>query len=175
MMKPKKLKAPAAEHVLQSRTAVVDAIARIGELVRERTRIEAAMNDELSVVKERFETQAEPLSAEIYTLTTGVQAWCEAHRDELTQGGKTKTVQLPTGEVKWRTTPPSVTVRGVEAVVAWLTEKGLTRFLRTKTEVNKEALLNEPAEAETVPGVTITQREEFVVEPFEAALAGGAA
>ena len=170
-MKAKRLKADAAYGVLQSRDAVVGAIAVIGAHARERLRIGAAMGDEIAAIKARYEEQAQPLSEEIVALTGGVQAWCEAHRDELTLGGKVKTAVLPTGEVKWRTTPPSVSVKGADAVMALLAQRGLDRFIRTKQEVNKEALLNEPDLAATVPGITISQREEFVIEPFEAALA----
>jgi phage host-nuclease inhibitor protein Gam len=174
MTKPKKLKAEAAKGVMQSRDEVVDAIAAIGRHVRERTRIETAMNDELAGIRAQFEGLAQPHGEAIKALSDGVQAWCEAHRAELTDGGKTKTAQLPTGEVKWRTTPPSVSVKGADAVLALLSERGLQRFIRTKTEVNKEAFLNEPEEAAKVPGVTISQREEFVIEPFETALAEAA-
>lgn len=45
---------------------------------------------------------------------------------------------------------------------------GLVRFIRTKEEVNKEAMLNEPELAATVAGVTIkTGVEDFVITPFE--------
>ncbi len=169
--KPKKLKAEAAQGVLQSRDEVVAGIATIGRLVRERVRIETRMNDELAGIKAQFEGLAAPLAQDIETLTRGVQAWCEAHRDELTQGGKTKTCALETGEVKWRVTPPSVQIKGADAVLALLAQKGLDRFIRMKIEVNKEALLNEPMIAGTVPGITIKQTEEFIVEPFAAELA----
>ena len=171
MSRVKKLKADAAQHVLQSRDQVVDAIGRIGAHVRARTRIETAMNDEIAAIRARYETEAQPLSAEILTLSEGVQGWCEAHRLELTAGGKVKTAMLPTGEVKWRVTPPSVSVRGAEAVMALLRQRGLERFIRVKTEVNKEAILNEPDVAAEVPGICILQREEFVIEPFETVLA----
>lgn len=174
MSKVKKLKVPAAQGVLQSRQQVVDAIAAIGRHVRERTKIEAAMNDELAETRGQFEGLAEPHSMRIKELSAGVEAWCAAHRDELTDGGKTKTASLPTGEVKWRTTPPSVTVKGAEAVLALLQERQLVRFIRTKQEVNKEAVLNEPDVATAVPGISITQREEFVIEPFETALSEAA-
>jgi phage host-nuclease inhibitor protein Gam len=169
--KPAKLKSAAAQGVLQSREEVVAGIATIGRLVRERTRIETRMNDELAGIKAQFEGLAAPIAKEIEDLTRGIQAWCEAHRDELTGGGKTKTASLETGEVKWRTTPPSVQIKGTDAVLALLAQRGLDRFIRTKAEPNKEAMLNEPDVAGTVPGVTIKQSEEFIVEPFQAELA----
>jgi phage host-nuclease inhibitor protein Gam len=171
----KKMKAPAAIGVLQSRDAVVEAIAQIGRHVRERARIEALMGDEMAVIKARFEEQATPHSVGIIELTAGVQGWCEAHRAELTQDGRVKFAVLPSGEVKWRMTPPSVAVRGAEAVMALLLAAGLGRFVRTKEEINKEAILNEPDAVKTIAGLTINQREEFIIEPFETALSEVAA
>jgi len=128
------------------------------------------MNDELAVVKARFETEAQPHGERITALTFGVQAWCEVHRMDLTQGGKTKTVLLPTGEVKWRTTPPSVSIKGSDAVMQLLREKQLTRFIRTKDEINKEAILADQAAVVGIAGITIKQVEEFVIEPFNSQL-----
>ena len=45
---------------------------------------------------------------------------------------------------------------------------GLDRFIRTKQEINKEALLNEPEVAKGIAGITIkTGVEDFVIKPFE--------
>ena len=71
----------------------------------------------------------------------------------------------------WRLRPPSVAVRGVEAVLDQLRRLGLKRFIRQKEEVNKEAILNEPEAVSHVPGISISQGEDFVVTPFEAELA----
>ncbi len=171
----KRLKATAATGVLQSRDEVIEAISTIGQHVRDRTKIEADMNDELSGIRGQFEGLAAPHAQAIADLSKGVQAWCEAHRAELTQNGKTKTVSLSSGEVKWRLTPSKVSIKGEEAVLALLAARKLERFTRVKTEINKEAILNEPDIATAVPGITISQREEFVIEPFETALAEVAA
>jgi len=161
--------------VPQTREQTAEAIREIGERQRELTRLTADMNDELARVKERWEIQAEPHKSRIETLTKGVQTWCEANRDQITNGGKVKTAALTTGEVAWRMRPPSVRVVGAEAVLDLLRRLGLTRFIRTKDEVNKEAILNEPEAVATVPGISIQQGEDFVVVPFEAELAGEAA
>jgi len=170
MAKPKKVKALAAAGVMQSRDKVIDAVSKIGDAMRERSRIEAAMNDELAQIKTLFEKQALPHNDLIAQLSTGVQGWCEAHRDELTQGGKTKTAALPTGEVKWRTTPPSVSIKGVEAVLQLLREKKLLTLIRTKEEINKEAILADTKAVVGIAGITISQKEEFVIEPFNVEL-----
>jgi len=167
--------AAAAVFIPQNREQVANAIRELGILQRELTRIAADMNDELAAVKENYETEAEPRRLRVEALQQGVQTWSEANRDAITQAGKVKTATFTTGEVSWRIRPPSVAIKGVEAVLNSLRRLGLTRFIREKAEVNKEAILNEPAAVAKVPGITISQGEDFVVTPFEAELAEVAA
>lgn len=161
-----RLKVAAAEiDIPQTRDEVNQAIADIGVAQRERERIQAAMNDDLANIRARYEEAAKPHAERIQALTQGVATWCEAHRDELTKGGRTKTAKLATGEVSWRTRPPSVNVRGKEAVIAALRKLGLDRFLRIKVDVDKDAILRERAAIEGVRGLSISQKEDFIVKP----------
>lgn len=153
--------------VPQSLDEVIKAIADIGRCRRERTRLESAMNDELAAVRERWERQAAPYLDRIKAQSQGVRTWCEANRDRLTQGGKVKFAKLQSGEVKWRITPPKVVIRAVEAVLAALHEAGLERLIRTKEEPNKEAISLDPGAVADIKGISITQKEEFVIIPFE--------
>lgn len=171
MAKPARVKTAAATHpVPQSRDQVVDAIAEIGRRQRERDRIKAAMNDEIARIKERFEEQGRPHGEAIKAATAGVQTWCEANRAVITDNGKVKTASFGSGDVRWRITPPSVDARPVAMVIEVLKARGLDRFLRTKEEVNKEAILADPDAITGVPGLAIKQREEFVIVPFETEL-----
>lgn len=163
-----RIKSPAvAVSVPQNREMAAQMVARIGTLQRELARVEAAMNDELAACRQRWEEAAEPLRQQAAALTQGVQTWAEANRDVLTQSGKVKTAALTTGELVWRMRPPSVRVTGAEAVLDALRRLGLKRFIREKEEVNKEAILNEPEAVAHVPGIAISQGEDFVVVPFE--------
>jgi phage host-nuclease inhibitor protein Gam len=42
--------------------------------------------------------------------------------------------------------------------------------VRVKEEINKEAILAEPDLAAKIPGISITQGEDFVIVPFETEL-----
>lgn len=170
-MTKKRVKQQAIEHpVPQSLEECADFIARIGELQRERTIIETAMNTDLAARKLCYEQQAKPHSDAILELSKGVHTWCEANRARLTQDGKVKHHRFASGEVKWRKRPPSIVVRGVDAVIELLKSLGLSRFVRTKDEIDREAMLKEPAVAKTVPGVSISEKEDFAIEPFETQL-----
>ena len=102
-----RLKVEAADAVPQSLEDVNAAIAEIGHCQRTRDVIQAAMNEDLAKRRSTFETEAKPYADRIAELTRGVATYCEAHRDELTKGGKTKTARLATGEVSWRMRPIS--------------------------------------------------------------------
>lgn len=150
-------------------------LARIGALQRDLQLIQTALNEAHAADKARAEAEAKPLVEQVERLTRGVQLWAEAHRESLTAGGKSKTVQLPAGEIAWRQRPPSVRIRDVPGVLVALAKAGLWRFIRTKQEIDKEAMLREPGVAGLVPGVSIgSAGEEFVVTPLEVRLDGGA-
>ncbi|ECT1905788.1 host-nuclease inhibitor Gam family protein [Salmonella enterica subsp. enterica serovar Montevideo] len=152
----------------QNRDAVITDIKRIGDLQREASRLETEMNDAIAEITEKFAARIAPIKTDIETLSKGVQGWCEANRDELTNGGKVKTANLVTGDVSWRVRPPSVSIRGMDAVMETLERLGLQRFIRTKQEINKEAILLEPKAVAGVAGITVKSGiEDFSIIPFE--------
>lgn len=164
-----KLKAPAlVTQAPQSKDAVVSDIRAIGDLQRDKLRLQATMNDAIAQLQEQYAKDAAPINERIEVLQAGVQTWCEANRDSLTDNGKVKFADFVTGTVKWRVKPPSVSVRGAEAVIALLKQNGLTRFVRVKEEVNKEAVLNEVDAVRGVAGLSVTSGvEEFIIEPHD--------
>lgn len=169
--KQKKIKSDAAAFpVPQNRDEAIAAVASIGTHQRERQRIEAALNDEVAAVKQRHEEQAAPHTQAIQGHSAGVQTWAEANRADLTQGGKTKTVELPSGNISWRIRPPKVSLKAVDNIINALKGLKLKRFIRVKEEVNKEAILAEPEAVRNVTGITISQGEDFVITPFETEL-----
>jgi phage host-nuclease inhibitor protein Gam len=168
-MAPPKLKAKAQAYAPQTQRDCAADIKKLGDLQREFARMAADMNDEIGAITKRYQPKLEALQGQIDTLQQGVQTYCEAHRSELTNENKVKTANLVTGEVQWRQRPPSVSIRGAEAVIEALKRLGLVKFVRTKEEVNKEAILNEPDEVRGIAGISIVSGvEDFVITPFEA-------
>lgn len=158
--------------VPQDRDEAAATITAIGVLNRDLARLEADMNDQLAEIKEAFEQRAAPMRAAVEEKTNALSIWAEANRSRLTDGDKSKTIDLGTGVLRWRLRPPSVRLVKVDQVVQRLKDLGLQRFLREKVEIDKDAMLREPEAARTVAGVSIgTAGEDFIVEPFEAALA----
>lgn len=163
-----KLKSSAQVYVPQTKDDAAADIRKIGDLLRLKLRKEADMNDKIASITQQYQPEFETYQEQIDLLQTGVQAYCEAHRGELTNGGKTKSANLITGEVMWRQKPPSVRIKAVDTVIETLKRLGLGKFVRTKEELNKEAILTEPEQVRGVAGITIvTGEEQFEINPFE--------
>lgn len=158
--------------VPQNREMAAAAIAAIGSHSRDLARINADMNDAIAEIKERFERLAEPHRLQIEGLTSGLQMYAEANRAALTNNYKVKTVAMTTGEMLWRTTPPSVRLTDTEEnVIAACEAAGLEAFIRRTPSLNRDAIKANPEEAKHIHGIKIGQGEQFVVVPFEAELA----
>lgn len=168
MAKTKKIKSKAQINVPQTRDAAAADIRKIGDLQREIQVGTAKMNDLIAEITEEYQHKLSPLLAELEALQKGVESYCAANRDALTDGGRVKTANLITGDVNWRIRPPSVSVTGEESVIATLISLGLKKFIRIKAAVNKEAILNEPDAVKGIAGIKINSGiEDFVIEPFE--------
>lgn len=164
--------------VPQNRDEAMRQLERIGNLQRELQRREADLGDALARIKGASEAASAPIHDSVKQLTAGLQAWCDANRATLTDNGRVKHADLGTGVVRWQLVRAKV--RGIpkdtEAFLARLRELGLLQFIRTKEEVNKEAMLDAPEVAETITGIKVKgEGEEFVAEPFQAELTGAAA
>lgn len=160
-------KLQAAPFVCQSKEQTMDAIRTLGDTQRELTRLETEINDQIAAITAARKEEINALRAREESLSLGIQGWCEANRAQLLKDGG-KEANLVTGLVKWRCRPPSVSIRGVDKVLETLRALGLGRFIRTKDEPNKEAMLAEPRAVSGVAGITIVSGvEDFVIEPFE--------
>jgi len=157
----------AAVWVCQSKEMVMESIRNLGDAQRELTRLETEINDQIAAITAAHKGEIEALKTRIETLVSGIQPWCEAHRSELLKDGG-KEANLVTGLVRWRQRPPSVSIRGMPKVLEMLRVMGLSRFIRSKDEPNKEAMLADPNAVAGIPGISIvTGVEDFVIEPFE--------
>ncbi|MBU2634995.1 host-nuclease inhibitor Gam family protein [Patescibacteria group bacterium] len=142
-------------------------LTQIGQEQRATDKIRSGLNAKVDALKAKAMAEDEPHQEKISQLVEGLFAYAEVHRDELTDGGKRKTVEVPTGIFGWRMTPPSVKLRDVESVLESLKALKLERFIRTKEEVDKEAMLKEPETAKIIKGVSISQHEDFIAKPAE--------
>ncbi|UIY44113.1 host-nuclease inhibitor Gam family protein [Methylobacterium radiotolerans] len=181
--------------VPQSDAEAEQLIARLGVLQRDHAAAEVVHDGQVAALEEKHGAAVKAFQEAQGVIVDALSIWATANRERLTQGGKTKTVQLPTGAVLWREGRYAVKHRGmknedvVAAIEARLAEvrsalriggkdRGLrmalidTRdvlvgFLRRKVEPNKDAMLAARDVAETIEGVTVPRGpEEFAVEPL---------
>lgn len=161
-----RIKSTSTVQACQSKADAMRDIKAIGDLQRELGRIEADINDQIADLTKKAAPRIEQLRERLVELQAGVQTWCEANRVEIC--GKGKSANLVTGEVSWRQRPPSVSISKADEVIGRLRGLGLLRFIRSKEEVNKEAILAEPAEVAGIKGIkVVTGVEDFVITPFE--------
>jgi len=165
MAKKKRIKAPAIT-APGTKDEASTLLGEIGDLQRDLVMTETEMNDRLSKIKKTYEDEAALLNERINEKFEALHVWAEANKTILLKG-KAKTARLSTGEISWRSTPPSVRVTKVEAVIKKLKAAGLFDLVRTKEEVNKEAVLEEPQRVKGITGITVSNKEEFVAKPFE--------
>ena len=166
----KRIKNRAVGPVPQSRDEAREYMRRIGSHQNERKRIEATMNEQLQKIRDKDQGLAAPHAEQINELSQGLHVWCEANRADLTNNGKRKSADLGAGEIAWRITPPKVSLRNIMGVIENLKSLGLDRFIRSKEEINKDAILAEPDAVDGIAGISITQGEDFVIKPHESEL-----
>ena len=139
-------------------------VAEIIGLQRSIEKMEADMQVEIEGIKGQYEQRVKGVRATLNDRLKALQTYCEAHRPRLLKKGKS--VELPAGRVGWRMTPQRVVLDNPKAVLEYV--KSLQSedhvFFRTKYAIDKQAMLAAPKVAEKIPGVTITQDEEFFIE-----------
>ncbi len=159
--------------VPQSRADAAREIATLGKLRNQIDRAKAKADTRIATIETALADELAPLVDEQKERVKNLHAYCAANRQELTDQGKTKTVAFETGEVKWRNTPKKVTLSKIADIIPRLRTAGLSKFLRTKEEIDKEAILKDEAsreQASAIKGITISSREEFAIKPNETAV-----
>lgn len=150
-----------------TRTQAEELLFGIGEMQREVVRKETKMNDELAAIKLKYGDLVKPLNTVIDDQFSALHMYAEANKDDLLDG-KLKSCKMATGDIGWRTSTPKVTVRNAKVVLESLKQLGLSQFIRTKEEINKDAILaDKDQKAASINGITITQKDEFWIKPFE--------
>jgi len=145
-------------------------ITRLGEVERERDALTHRMETDLEEIKAQHSAPLQRLDLQAKVLRLALAEASTVLRPQLLKG-ESKTATLGAHLVAFRLQPPKVEIRSLDKVIAAIKRMRLgKRFLRTKEEINREALLADVKRAETIPGVTIRDdREEVVITPFGAA------
>lgn len=144
------------------------AVARIGVLQRAAKAIADMTDAKVTEIRERADAELQPVHRELHETFDGILRFAAAHRDELTRGGTTKSVKLPTGTIRWRDTPAKLEIDNESELLRLLTEGKYDELIRTpKPELDKPAIKKAMQDGLALPGAELTQTEEFHVKPEE--------
>lgn len=149
-----------------SRSAAEAVVRKIVELKLEEQALKTEMDERITAIKKDYEARLGQIEAAMQPQVEAVHAWAEAHPEEF-QGKKS--LEMLHGIIGWRITPPALKpLRGFTwaTVLNRLRDLGRFDFIRTKEEVNKEALLA-ARDTENLKAFycQVIQEDEFFIEP----------
>jgi len=163
----KKSKTKLAIQTLTTRDDVEAAASRYADAANQ-LRVVTAWRDQLILhANERDAADIARYQAEMEAEADALRAWALANPDEF---ARRKSLDLTSAVIGFRTDPPKVSLLSRawtwEKVTALLAAQA-PEFVRTKQEVNKEAILDAYASNHTdlsAYGIKVTQSEQFFVE-----------
>lgn len=148
-------------------------LAWMGEAERQIRALRDQFEQKVAVLKQQWLEASQPVTLERDRLETEIERFYWAHREEVLGGGR-KSVELPFGRLGSRHSR-RVVVDDAPAAQQWLSVNGLVRYLRVRTDLDREALRSAllggnaaGSEASSqllgCPGVHIRESEEFWYE-----------
>jgi phage host-nuclease inhibitor protein Gam len=159
-----------AREVPQNLVEVAEFIQKIGKIWDRKTAIETDLNKEVRKLTTGAMRKIAALEQASLRYFEDIEAFAASRYDELTQEGKRKTVELPTGDFGWRKMLLSIKVISQEEAVKELKKKKLKKAIRVKEEVDKnilkKLLKKAPNLLKEIKNILVKQPEEsFWVEP----------
>ena len=167
---PKAAEEEQAILIPESREEASEFVRRIGNLKRRISISTANAETKIAEIQKAAADDINGPTEEIYDLLDGLFFFFETNSPELTEDGSRRSVDLGTGTIGERLSPWKVELKGVEEVLEELHRMGLTKFIRPKEEVNKDAMLSSETDrnlAASVKGVSVVREDTFFVKPTE--------
>lgn len=131
---------------------------------------EAVLNDEIQKSRDAFDQKSNTARQKAQAIRSEVEAFCILNKDEFE---KVRSRELIHGIVSFRTAPPNVALLNrkynYKTVLELLKKLRLSKYIRTKEEVDKETILAASADKEisdeklAAVGLKIDQSEVFAI------------
>ena len=158
-------------HIVESREQAEGTMAEIAALDRKLSALTVAMNKELDAAKEKAAQAAAPLAARRKELESGLAVFATLNRKELFPDG-VKSLDLGFGLIVFRASTKIVQQSNINAE---MTLERLRKFkfldgIRTKEEVNKDAMTAWTDEKLETVGLRRQKSDGFFVEVKEDAV-----
>jgi phage host-nuclease inhibitor protein Gam len=156
---------------INTRDEAINALDYMGTITRELARLdldikerEAKAKAQAALDNDKDIKAQESFTKQYNALELAVATWATHNRDELTNGGKVKTVKLPTGSLSWKEQKASVVIeQGIkdDVIIVQLHEQGLERFIATKESLDKAAILKDPKAILSLSGISVSSIGEI--------------
>lgn len=144
---------------MKQHKTLTTALTALAKLEKRKAELENKHCAKVAELENKHAASVEPLEAEMNTIRTAIAAYANAHREELTENGKVKSIKIGSGCLKWQKNRAKVEITGdTAAIIAALKRRKLNHFIRTREELDKTAILKEPtAIKRPIDGLTIIQ------------------
>ena len=158
-----------AEPVLKTWGEVEEALKEIKKIDNDVAKVEAFHNDKLDEIKNEMAVKTEDDLKRKARLEKDLEEFAGAHKDEVRSEKRLKTKELNNGFIGFRWTPWSIRFakKKKDEVIALLKKKKLDDWIRTKEELDKDAVMKdydeEYADDKTLKSVGLERKrkEEF--------------
>lgn len=140
------------------------AMQELAALEREVRSVTDAMNAQVDALKENAKATAAPLDARKKALTDALGTYLKMNRTEILKGRKS--VELTFGLMGFRASSAISQMRGVsvEMTLDRMKNAGLPEGIRTKEELDKDAVRGWPDERLSLVGLVRQEKDQFFVE-----------
>lgn len=151
------------------------ALMELAALERKTRGINDNLNEEIDRLKESAKAETVPLDARKKILTDALGTFLKMNRAEVLKDRKT--VELAFGFMGFRASTVICQMKGVtaEMTLQRMKDHGLPEGIRTKEELDKDAVRGWPAERLALVGLTRQEKDTFFVELKEESVAAQSA
>lgn len=158
---------PAQQVPIPQSLAEAEVQAQSLQRLRQETEMErAAWEERIAAETAARDAALAPLVEVQAEIEQALEAFCQARRTELTNGGKRQSVQIGPAKVRWRKSN-AVRIADEPGLIEWIKRQRTSAYkslLKTSVSVMKAAIAKRPEMADGLPGVTIELRETFEIK-----------
>jgi phage host-nuclease inhibitor protein Gam len=142
---------------------------QLAQASNSRRQLAAQLDEQILTLKSKYESGLAAYDEGIKEFTDQLHAWAQANPDQFKKG--CKSIQFTSGTLGFRTGTPKLVL--MSRKWTWetaldLVERFLPNFIRSKPEIDKEAIIAQHEELEpslSSCGLKVTQEETFYVDP----------
>lgn len=155
-------------HIVESREQAEGTMAEVAAIDRKLKALKLVMNEEIDAAKDKAARNSAPLEARRKELESGLAVFATLNRKDLFPDG-TKSLDLGFGVIGFRASTKIVQQNNISAAITLerLHQFGFLEGIRTKEEVNRDAMTDWTAEKLETVGLRRQKSDGFFVDVKE--------